>query len=424
MYMPFFRGLEERIFNCRREVFYRSFLCSSSIHRGNLSLSLPKSFRMCACFRKTIFCDPHSPNAKEILTELGFPIAADPAGADLFWMRRVGEAFHQSLRECQLLNHLPNERALVNKGDLAHYLKIFDRTRPIGDLALSEFYPETYRLYVEEECRAFFAQLPEQDARENAWIFKPTDSSRGRGVQITWQFEGLKQMYRDLDSETFAWAIGGGEEYVVQRYLANPLLLHGRKSEIRVYWLIACPNPLLVLLFKEGTTRLNSRPYRLDDFDDELVHVTNVYQQKHHPEYNPALVLKWSFSRLESYLAEERKSVGPSFIDRRLRPQLNERLGFALGATAERLAQVPARGHFFGLYGADFILDDRLRPWLTEVQLTPGLGGDDPVKRRVVVPMLDEAVQIVREVQERKRRGGSLKRLDSVEGFEWVENRA
>ena len=47
-------------------------------------------------------------------------------------------------------------------------------------------------------------------------------------------------------------------DYIVQRYIRNPLLLSGRKSEIRLYWLIANLDPLIVLLYREGTVRLNT----------------------------------------------------------------------------------------------------------------------------------------------------------------------
>ena len=373
---------------------------------------------------ETIFCDERSTNARAILAALGYGMVPDPAKADLLWLRGGHKEFQNRLRAYQLLNHIPNEGVIVEKGHLAHHLKEFDRTRPRGDLSLGAFYPDTYRLYDDDECRAFFARLPESDDPDNLWIFKPTDSSSGRGMQIVWQFEGLKQMYRDMDRDMFAWAIGGGREYIVQRYLKNPLLLQDRKSEIRVYWLIACLDPLLVLLFKEGTARLNSRPYRLDDFDDVLVHVTNIYQQKHHPDYDPSLTLKWSFSRLQAYLEDELHLAGPDFIDGQLRPQLSRCLEFVTRATAQTLVQTPESGLFFGLYGADFILDDHLHPWLTEVQLGPGLSYDDPIKKQLIPAVLGEAVQIVLEVQERQRRGDPLGRLDCVDGFEWMINEA
>ena len=72
----------------------------------------------------------------------------------------------------------------------------------------------------------------------------------------------------------------------------------------------------------------------------------------------------------------------------------------------------------------DPILDDTLRPWLTELQLGPGLSFDDPVKERIIPNMVREAARIVLEIQQRKRRGDTLTRLDSVSAFEWLINNA
>ena len=62
------------------------------------------------------------------------------------------------------------------------------------------------------------------------------------------------------------------KQAIMQRYIKRPLLLNDRKSEIRIYWLLASINPLRVLMFNEGTVRLNTLPYQLDQFDNPLIH--------------------------------------------------------------------------------------------------------------------------------------------------------
>ena len=239
---------------------------------------------------QTIFCDEASENAKSIFVEMGLDFVETPAHADLIWTWEEYKQPQSNLREYQLINHLPNEGAMTNKGNLLGHLKDFDRTQTIYDFSLSDFYQETYRLYVDDERRAFFAQLPDQDVADNLWILKPTNLADGEGVRILWQFDSwkfdkLRELYQDPNEDFLDPAIiDGRRKYIIQRYIKNPLLLQGRKSEIRLYWLIACLDPLLVLLYKEGTVRLNSLPFVLDDFDNPLVHVTNVYQQKQHPD--------------------------------------------------------------------------------------------------------------------------------------------
>ncbi len=210
------------------------------------------------------------------------------------------------------------------------------------------------------------------------------------------------------------------QPYIIQRYIKNPLLLDGRKSELRIYWLIASLDPLLVLMYKEGTVRLNSHPFRLEDFDNTLIHVTNVYQQKIHPGFDPSVILKWSFSDWERYLVEERKIARPDFVTNELKPRLRRCLAFVVDSARAMLAQCPGKGLHFGLFGADVILDDTLCPWLAEVQKGPGLSHDDPVKRQLLPDAVGEAARIALEIRRRKRHGESLAELDAVRNFEWV----
>jgi len=188
--------------------------------------------------------------------------------------------------------------------------------------------------------------------------------------------------------------------------------------------MIACLEPLQVLIFHEGTVRLNSLPFKLDDFDNTLIHVTNVRQQHKHREFDSETVLKWSFENLGRYVADTLRLADEHFIEQELKPQLKQQLAFVVRAGLEALRSHPINGLFFGLFGADIILDDQLRPWLTEIQKGPGLDFDDPIKQRVVPPMLTEAVSIVTEIQAKLRRGEGIKHLDNAVGFEWVINDA
>ena len=368
----------------------------------------------------TIYFDTRSKNARAIL-EQELDIVDDLEEADLVWLRGHHSAVQDRLQRDQLINYIPGEVSLVDKGYLAQYLKLFDQDQTDFDFNLADFFPETYCLYDRDERQAFFDQLPAQESEENLWILKPADSSKGRGVGVTWQFDGLRQLYERVQAD------GAEEEispYVAQRYIKNPLLLDQRKSEIRLYLLIACVDPLLVLLFGEGTVRLNNKPFSLGDFDNELVHVTNAFQQKRHPDFDPDLDLKWSFDKLQRYIVEALRLAEGEVIEERIKPQAKEMLSFVLESTRHVLEPQPSGVLSFGLYGVDVILDDNLRPWLTEVQLGPGLSHRDEVKMELLPGMVLEAVKIILEVQERVRQKRTLAELDNVRRFEWMVNEA
>lgn len=67
------------------------------------------------------------------------------------------------------------------------------------------------------------------------------------------------------------------------RYISNPLLLRGRKFDIRVYMLLVAGSPWVVL-YRQGYVRLCCEAYQLSS-PNLGVHLTNQYQQKKNPLY-------------------------------------------------------------------------------------------------------------------------------------------
>ncbi len=64
-------------------------------------------------------------------------------------------------------------------------------------------------------------------------------------------------------------------DIVVQKYCENPLLVDGRKFDIRAYMVIICMKPYLVL-YNPGYVRLSLNPYTTENFGkDKLTHLTN-----------------------------------------------------------------------------------------------------------------------------------------------------
>jgi hypothetical protein len=368
--------------------------------------------------RPRFYFDAHSVNAAEILCDLPIDVVDSPLDADLVWMRKGYREWFERVAPLQAINHIPGEEAMTRKADLAFHLHRYGASAAQPGFSHADFFQPTYRLSDPQEAAAFARELPETDHTDNLWILKPSKLSRGRGVKIVWAFDWLRKELRRNGTVRIRYE-GRELEYVIQRYIKNVLLLDGRKSELRIYWLIASVDPLLVLMYREGTARLTLAPYKLDDFSNPLIHITNVYQQKRHAGVDEDAVLKWDFGKLAAYLAEE-KAAGPDFMEHVLEPRLRECLAYAVRASVGSFRQSDSEGCCFGLYGADFILDDQLTPWLTEIQKGPGLSYDDAVKERVMPAMLRGAASIVLEILAKKRSGESLAALSSTHGYEWV----
>lgn len=365
-----------------------------------------------------LFFDSTSVNASQILSSLPVEVVHSDAEADLLWIRKNPREWYEALWPQQALNHIPGQSAMVRKADLAASLHRYGTAHPGSDFSHGNFFQPTYCFSDPDETAAFVRQLPAKDTPDNLWILKPSNLSKGRGVKIVWQFDWLRTELDRHGKVTFRYE-GKELEYVVQRYIKNVLLLDGRKSEVRIYWLIASLDPLLVLIYPEGTARLTLQPYKLDDFANPLIHITNTYQQKKHGGEDLDAELKWDFARLQAYLSSE-KGAPDDFVGRVLPDKFGRILACVVRASMESLRERPPDGFFFGLYGADFILDDQLTPWLTEIQRGPGLSHDDVVKQRLLPAMLRGAVSIVLETLAKKRKGEPVTEPSDTHGFEWV----
>jgi hypothetical protein len=368
---------------------------------------------------RSIYLDKISSSARNILLGAGFRQELDLAKADSLWVRKNHTSYFPNLAPHQLINHLPAERELIHKSNLAMHLREYQRSCVPDEAPLSEIFQETYCLDNEDQREAFLSARPNPPSEDDLWILKPGGLSRGEGIKILWDFRKMKNSFRTGGKLAKAMV---GERYVAQRYIRNPLLLEGRKSEVRIYWLVASVRPLMVLMYQEGTTRLNTLPFKLGDFDNPLVHVTNVYQQKKNPEFDPSVSLKWSWPRLQVYINDHLGKSDETFLEKQLKPAIHRAVRFVVKATFHKLMKELEMGAGYCLFGADLILDDDLHPWLTEVQKNPGLDCDNPVTGAVFPPMLSEAVTIMHEVQERRLNDEDFRNLKTVDGYEWVIN--
>ena len=85
----------------------------------------------------------------------------------------------------------------------------------------------------------------------NAWILKPGGKSRGRGIEIYTNSEELLKSIEE--SKDTIW--------VVQKYIEKPLIIIGKKFDIRVWILVTSVEPLTVWMFMRPYLRFTSEDY-------------------------------------------------------------------------------------------------------------------------------------------------------------------
>lgn len=94
------------------------------------------------------------------------------------------------------------------------------------------------------------------------------------------------------------------KSYVISRYLDRPLLIGGKKFDLRLYVLVTSFRPLRAYISRHGFCRFCTVKYNasLTSMDNMFVHLTNVSLQKHSDTYNDIHGGKWAVENLRLLL--------------------------------------------------------------------------------------------------------------------------
>lgn len=93
--------------------------------------------------------------------------------------------------------------------------------------------PSDYSLFVEE-----FKKSP-----NSMWIMKPASKSQGAGIFLINKLAQIKKWANQRFSQ-----ISSKDAYVISRYIDSPLLVGGKKSDLRLYVLVTSYRPLKAYL--------------------------------------------------------------------------------------------------------------------------------------------------------------------------------
>ena len=110
---------------------------------------------------------------------------------------------------------------------------------------------------------------------KNVWIVKPASNARGHGI---WVSNKLKDILPTNGQGN------KGQDTVVMKYIENPLLFPVNqelfKFDIRQWVLVTSIDPLEIYVFNSFYGRLCSFPYKLDDFSNTGIHLSNFSLNK------------------------------------------------------------------------------------------------------------------------------------------------
>lgn len=318
-------------------------------------------------------------------------------------------------------------KGLIRKAHLAHNLKKWAAKHPGGVLASAV--PESYILSIDDEeyIDEALCDLPEvrdMEPGSAVWIAKPSITNQGAGIAVFDSCAGLRSVLQGAPDL---------REWVVQRYIAKPLLVGGRKFHLRAY--VLCVGKLRVYVYSEMLALFAGKPYdtSLSDLSNLASHLTNTCLQtsgtagsraanglpggdqpaqgsadQHAANSRSAAAAaaggRQSFDesdvvRLLSELPEVLAAEGIPLEDAQqrvdsLRQQCFAVIGECLEAVSHELTFFPLP-RCFELFGFDLMLDADWRLWLLEANAEPDFGQTGERLKGLVAGVVECTLQLV-----------------------------
>lgn len=188
----------------------------------------------------------------------------------------------QTLTRFQKINQFPRTYEITRKDTLCRNIV---KMQQLHGKQNFDFLPESFvlpaeRPIFEEHIRKLLQDkdnetMYEKRKNEGAdrsplWIVKPANMACGRGIFVT--------------SNIGEIPMGGIDDssVCVSRYINNPMLLDGRKFDLRIYVSVTSFVPLRIFIHDEGLVRLTTEQYSNDPeaLANRFVHLTNYSVQK------------------------------------------------------------------------------------------------------------------------------------------------
>jgi len=274
----------------------------------------------------------------------------------LFWgAGMLRSSLYLTLGKGQKVNHFPRSVEMTRKDSLFRNLakmQALHTNRHYG------FFPATCLLPTD------ISVLSSRMAKHvgEVWILKPPAGSQGKGITLVHSMGEVPI----------------GPNLVASLYVDRPLLVTGRKCDLRIYVAMTSVNPLRLYIYREGLARFAVLPYVSTDLNNPFVHLTNYSVNKAHPLYASS-ACKWTLSAFKSHLSTH-LSINFSPIWSQIKSIVIKTV-ISIENTVNSAMEmyVPRRSNCFELLGFDVMLDEKLNVWLLEVNLSPSLRCDAEV---------------------------------------------
>ncbi|XP_041120721.1 tubulin polyglutamylase TTLL4 isoform X2 [Polyodon spathula] len=262
------------------------------------------------------------------------------------WGHHMKSPGFKAIQEHQKLNHFPGSFQIGRKDRLWRNLSKMQAR--FGKKEFN-FFPQSYVL--PQDIKLLKKSWEEAGSKQK-WIVKPPASARGIGIQVIHKWNQLPRR-RPL---------------LVQKYLNKPYLINGCKFDLRIYVYVTSYDPLRIYMFTDGLVRFASCKYStsMKSLSNKFMHLTNYSVNKKNSEYKPN--------------SDEKACQGHKWSD----PYVNSLLKMHV--------RRPYCCH--ELFGFDIMLDESLKPWILEVNISPSLHSNSALDVAIKGQMISDLLNL------------------------------
>ncbi|XP_053615363.1 tubulin monoglutamylase TTLL4-like isoform X6 [Plodia interpunctella] len=297
------------------------------------------------------------------------------------WGKHMKSLMFRAIKDGQKMNHFPGTFQIGRKDRLWRNLQKLASKYGVNEFGIM---PKTYVL--PHDMKLLKHDWEKHAANNEKWIIKPPASARGTGIKVVSRWTQIPKK----------------RAVVVQRYVAKPFLINGNKFDMRLYVLVTSVHPLRIYLYKDGLARFASVKYNdeVTSLNDRYMHLTNYSINRLSKNYTPNEDFaaceghKWTLQTLFQYLKTE-KNIDTDALWESLKDLVIKTIisGEASISSLTK-ANITSRYNCYELFGIDVLLDEDLKPWLLEVNISPSLHSASPLDIHVKGPLVSTVLNI------------------------------
>ncbi|KAL4492542.1 hypothetical protein ABPG72_007655 [Tetrahymena utriculariae] len=271
----------------------------------------------------------------------------------------------------QMANHIPGKWSITNKNVVIDNYREYQKKQFVDAQICKRTMtsmPRAFRLYDEDECKQFFAHIQSQEYEElmkkqsfSFLLKEGQDVHRGEGVHL------FTSKLREETMQKYDKGSKCGEildKIIAQKYISNPLKYEGYKLELRIYFLIASTNPLIIYVQKQNFLKKCQLPFDIQS-TERASHICNIsapYGQSKSSGFDIFL------EELTEYFLEKGIIKNPKWLEETIYPQIYRTLVHLVRSGQQNLLK---DSRFFESFAVDLIIDENQRVWFLENNPNP-----------------------------------------------------